>query len=312
MSAILAADHLTKWYGKRLAVDDVSFTVERGEVVGLLGPNGSGKSTILRVLAGYLHPSAGTARVGGFDVVEQGLEARKQVGYVPEDVPLYTNMRVTEFLAFMARLRGLEGAGLTTAVGSVCERVALDAVRDLLIGKLSRGYRQRVAIAQALLSSPQLLILDEPTNGLDPRQIIELRELIRSLASTCAVLVTSHVLAEIERVAHRAAILLNGRLLTVHTLGGSGSARQLRIRVRAQEPDAVAACLQRVAGLGTATREDQRDGVSAWRVEVADARAGERAVAALAKADFGVQEVSIAASDLESLFLRLTGTGRVR
>jgi gliding motility-associated transport system ATP-binding protein len=310
MAPILAAEHLTKWYGARLAVDDVSFAVERGEVMGLLGPNGSGKSTILRVLAGYLHPSSGTARVGGFDVVDQGLDARKQVGYVPEDVPLYTNMRVSEFLAFMGRLRGLAGAELAAAVDSVCERISLGAVRDLLIAKLSRGYRQRVAIAQALLSSPQLLILDEPTNGLDPRQIIELRELIRSLASACAILVTSHVLTEIERVAHRAAILLNGRLLTIHTLGEGGTERRLRVRVRAADPRAVEACLQALAGVGPVQLESDQAGIGTWRVHAADAQAGERAVAALAGAGFGVQEVTVSASDLESLFLRLTGEGR--
>jgi len=310
MDAILAADHLTKWYGKRLAVDDVSFAIERGEVMGLLGPNGSGKSTILRVLAGYLHPSAGTARVGGFDVVDQGLEARKQVGYVPEDVPLYTNMRVTEFLAFMGRLRGLDRAALADSVDSVCERVSLNAVRDLLISKLSRGYRQRVAIAQALLSKPQLLILDEPTNGLDPRQIIELRELIRSLASTCAILVTSHVLAEIERVAHRVAILLNGRLLTVHTLGANGAQRQLRVRVRADDPQAVATCLDGIAGVGAVQFEGGQAGVGSWRLQTADAHTGERVVAALVGAGFAIQEVTMTASDLESLFLQLTGGAR--
>jgi len=278
--------------------------------MGLLGPNGSGKSTILRVLAGYLHPSSGTARVGGFDVVDHGLDARRQVGYVPEDVPLYTNMRVSEFLAFMGRLRGLAGAELAAAVDSVCERISLGAVRDLLIAKLSRGYRQRVAIGQALLSSPQLLILDEPTNGLDPRQIIELRELIRSLASTCAILVTSHVLTEIERVAHRAAILLNGRLLTIHTLGEGGGERQLRIRVRAADPGAVEASLQALAGVGPVQLEADQAGIGSWRVHVVDAQAGERAVAALAGAGFGIQEVTVAASDLEGLFLRLTGEGR--
>jgi ABC-2 type transport system ATP-binding protein len=310
MTPILAADHLTKWYGARLAVDDVSFAVERGEVMGLLGPNGSGKSTILRVLAGYLHPSSGTARVGGFDVVDHGLEARKRVGYVPEDVPLYTNMRVGEFLAFMGRLRGLERKELGASIDSVCERISLGAVRDLLIGKLSRGYRQRVAIAQALLSNPQLLVLDEPTNGLDPRQIIELRDLIRSLADTCAILVTSHVLTEIERVAHRAAILLNGRMLTIHTLGEDGAERQLQVRLRARDHRAVDACLRTLAGVGSVQLEGDHAGVGTWRIHIADAQTGERTVAALAGAGFGVQEVKVGACDLESLFLRLTAEGR--
>lgn len=223
MSApVIVADKLTKYYGARLAVDEVSFEVRPNEVLGLLGPNGSGKSTILRILTGYLRPTSGSARIAGFDVVGQGLAARAQLGYVPEDVPLYTQMRVNEFLDFMGRIRGLSNASLPAAVGEVVERLSLGRVRTLLIAKLSRGYRQRVAIAQALLGKPKLLVLDEPTSGLDPRQIIEVRELIRTLSRELSILVTSHILAEIERVAHRAAILLDGRLLSVHTLGTAG------------------------------------------------------------------------------------------
>ena len=218
---VVLVEHLTKSYGAHLAVSDVSFDVQPGEVMGLLGPNGSGKSTILRILTGYLHPSSGRAQVCGFDVVTQSLQARQCVGYVPEDVPLYAQMRVHEFLTFMGRVRGLEGAACTRATDAVIERLAFGHYRNQLIGKLSRGYRQRVAIAQALLGRPQLLVLDEPTNGLDPRQIIEVRELIRSLAHEMAILVTSHILVEIERVANRVTILLDGRLLGVHALADS-------------------------------------------------------------------------------------------
>src|SRR5450759_3572861 len=213
MTPVIVADCLTKYYGHRLAVDDVSFEVGAGEVLGLLGPNGSGKSTILRMLTGYLHPTSGRARIAGYDVMGQGLEARRRVGYVPEDVPLYAHMRVDEFLAFMGRLKGVKESRLDGAVDAACERLSLDRVRQLGISKLSRGYRQRVAIAQALLNDPDLLILDEPTNGLDPRQIIDVRELIRSLSARHTILVTSHILSEIERVATRVAILLDGRLL---------------------------------------------------------------------------------------------------
>jgi ABC-2 type transport system ATP-binding protein len=215
---VVRVEHLTKRYGTRCAVDDVSFDMRPGEVMGLLGPNGSGKSTILRILTGYLQPSSGSAQVCGMDVVSRSLEARRSVGYVPEDVPLYPQMRVHEFLRFMGRLRGLEGAECTRAIEEVFERLSFGRFRDQLVGKLSRGYRQRVAIAQALLGRPKLLVLDEPTNGLDPRQIIEVRELIRALAGDMAILVTSHILVEIERVAHRVAILLDGRLLGVHSL----------------------------------------------------------------------------------------------
>jgi len=218
--AVLSLDRLSKRFGARLAVDAVSFEVEPREVFGLLGPNGSGKSTILRLVTGYLRPTAGTVRVAGLDVVASGTAARRLIGYVPESAPLYPHMRVGEFLAFMGRLRGLEGGRLRTAVEAALERLALGSVREVIIERLSHGYRQRVSLAQAILHEPALLVLDEPSNGLDPRQIIELRRLLRQLAQSSAVLVTSHILSEIERTADRAAILLDGRLLTVEEVGG--------------------------------------------------------------------------------------------
>jgi len=216
-------------------VESFDLVLSRNEVVGLLGPNGSGKSTILRMIAGYLQPTTGRVQVAGFDVVRQGLEARSRIGYVPEDVPLYTAMRTREFLSFMGRVRGLTTADLGPAVDAVVERLSLQRVQATLIGKLSRGFRQRVAIAQALLGRPALLLLDEPTNGLDPRQIIELRETIRLLAGEVAILVSSHVLAEIERVADRAAILLDGRLLDVLPLNSMprGGLEEMFLRLTA-------------------------------------------------------------------------------
>jgi ABC-2 type transport system ATP-binding protein len=215
--AIVSLSGLSKRYGRHLAVDDVSFDVNVREVMGLLGPNGSGKTTILRIVTGYLRPSAGSVRVDGHDVLD-GVEARRHIGYVPEDGPAYTHMRVNEFLDFMGRLRGFDGRELDRRIGAARERFNLASVGDSIIGRLSRGYRQRVSLAQAVLHGPKLLVLDEPTNGLDPRQIIEFRGLIRELAGDCAVLLTSHILSEIERIADRVAILLNGRLLTTHRL----------------------------------------------------------------------------------------------
>src|SRR5215831_15607657 len=306
MTPIIVLDQLTKWFGPRLAVDHVSLQVEAGEVMGLLGPNGSGKTTILRILTGYLLPSSGTARIADLDVVDSALAARAQVGYVPEDVPLYGWMRVREFLGFMARLKGLRGRAATRAVEAAIERLDLGSVRRLLIGKLSRGYRQRVAIAQALLGNPALLILDEPTNGLDPRQIIEMRGHIRALAGERTVLVTSHILGEIERVADRVAILVEGRLLGVHDLRAAGSGRRLRLRVRGR-PDEVAACLVRVAGARTATVEiEPGTDVATHVVDVESPAVAEALAAAVVNGGFGLLDMGSARVDLEALFLDRT------
>ncbi len=307
MAPLIVVEQLTKWYGSRLAVDRVSLEVERGEVMGLLGPNGSGKTTILRLLTGYLHPSEGHVRLADFDVVAQSREARARVGYVPEDVPLYEWMRVREFLRFMARLRGLSGGAASRALEAAIERLDLGSVRDLLIAKLSRGYRQRVAIAQALLGDPAVLVLDEPTNGLDPRQIIEMRGHIRSLAGAHTVLVTSHILGEIERVADRVAVLLAGRLLGVHRLRTNGPDLRLRLRVRGPG-EVVLARLQEIPGMHEVTVEsDPAPGVGRYVVQSASGPIADRVAAALVTAGFGLLEMAPAPLDLEALFLDLTG-----
>ena len=298
---VIVAENLTKYYGSRLAVDRVSFDVRPNEVMGLLGPNGSGKSTILRILTGYLRPTSGTASVAGYDVVTHGLDARGRIGYVPEDVPLYTQMRVNEFLEFMGRVRGLDTKRLSAGVDEVVERLSLGRVRRLLISKLSRGYRQRVAIAQALLGKPKVLVLDEPTNGLDPRQIIEVRELIRTLSHELSIIVTSHILAEIERVAHRVAILLDGKLLSVHALGGQDGHTRLRVRLRAANEAALRTHLSSMGSLSVI------EAAPSLGIYVLDSAQGTAyAVHALVQGGFAVEEVSASGSGLEELFLRLT------
>lgn len=307
MTPVIVADHLTKYYGPRLAVDDVSFEVGAGEVLGLLGPNGSGKSTILRMLTGYLHATSGRARIAGFDVMEQGLEARRHIGYVPEDVPLYASMTVVEFLGFMGRLKGVTRHHLGRAVDSACERLSLDRVRRLAISKLSRGYRQRVAIAQALLNEPDLLIFDEPTNGLDPRQIIEMRELIRSLSARHTILVTSHILGEIERVATRVAILLDGRLLTVRPLQSDDRVKLL-LRVRTQAAASLRAELAAVPGvMEVASRAVPNDAtMHEFMVDIANRAVAEPVAAAVTGSNSGLLEMTEKRTDLEDLFLELT------
>jgi ABC-2 type transport system ATP-binding protein len=300
---IIEAQNLVKWYGPRLAVRDVSFSVAEGEVVGLLGPNGSGKSTIFRILTGYIAPSSGTAVVAGHDTGLESLELRQVVSYVPEDAPLYDYMRVEEFLRFMAQLKGLGGRDVAARVDAVAERLQLEKVLSLLIGKLSRGYRQRVSIAQALLNAPKLLILDEPTSGLDPSQVIVVRDLIRELAGKQTVLIASHMLSEVELIANRVMILLDGRLLTTDALAHGAGTQRLRLQVAGGEAD-VRACIGTVAGVHSIALEA---GTVRYVVE-ADKRPrfAQEVAAALVSRGFALSELAAVPPDLERIFLDLT------
>lgn len=307
MAPVVVAEHLSKRYGARYAVQDVSFTMQAGEVLGLLGPNGSGKTTVLRMLAGYVRPSAGTAQIAGYDVVRDAVAARQQVGYVPEDVPLYTHMRVQEFLTCMGQIKGLTGTPLQHHLERVCAQLELASVWQAMIGTLSRGYRQRVALAQAVLNAPALLILDEPTNGLDPRQITEMRRLIQTLAATQAVLVTSHILSEVEQVAHRVAILLHGRLLALQTLRAADALPWLQLTLRGGPPDAVQACVRALPGMLDVVSADAADGeVATYRVQVRSLDHAEDLTAALVAQGFGVRTVQVLPTQLEAVFLQLT------
>jgi ABC-2 type transport system ATP-binding protein len=303
MPDLVVVDRLVKRYGRRAAVRGVSFAIEEGEVIGLLGPNGSGKSTILRVLAGYLRPSAGTVCIAGIDMAADSLAARTQAGYVPEDAPLYDSKRVTEFLHCMATIKGVPSRAQRGAVGAAAERLELGPVLGMAIGKLSRGYRQRVAIAQALVNDPPLLILDEPTNALDAYQVIAVRALVRSLAGRRTVLVASHVLTEIERVASRVMILLDGRLLTTDAMRETGHARQIRLRIEGSGP-AILAALRQVPGVIDAALTDAAEG---YMVETAR---GQPSAADLARAivgqGFALSELAEVKPDLERVFLDLT------
>jgi ABC-2 type transport system ATP-binding protein len=303
MPDLVVVDRLVKRYGPRLAVRGVSFAIEEGEVIGLLGPNGSGKSTTLRVLAGYVPPSAGTVRIAGIDVAAHSLAARMQVGYVPEDAPLYDGMRVAEFLHFMAAIKGVAGRARRGAVATAAERLDLGPVLGMPVGKLSRGYRQRVAIAQALVNDPPLLILDEPTNALDAYQVIAVRALVRSLAGQRTVLVASHVLTEIERVASRVMILLDGRLLTTDAMREAGHARRLRLHVAGPSP-AILAALRQIPGVIDAAPGDAADG---YLVEIAPGRLTAADLArAIVSQGFALSELVEVKLDLERVFLDLT------
>ena len=312
-SSIVLAQHVSKWYGPRRAVTDVSFSIEPGEIVGLLGPNGSGKSTIFRILCGYLAPSAGTVAVAGYDVIADSLNVRRAISYVPEDAPLYDHMRVDEFLRFMARIKGLRGAASVRAVEAAAARLDLSGVMTMPTGKLSRGFRQRVSMAQTLLGDPKLLVLDEPTSGLDPHQVIAVRDLIRSLAGRHTVLIASHVLPEIEKIATRVMILLDGKLLTTDALKGGREHPTLRLRAAGPEAT-IRAAVNSVAGVRSVAAEPTGEG-SAQPAELphsylieAERRSSlaPEMIAALAGHGIAVSELTEAAPDLERVFLDLT------
>jgi ABC-2 type transport system ATP-binding protein len=209
---MISVSHLTKEYAGRVAVDGISFEVAPGEIVGFLGPNGAGKSTTMRILSGYLPPTSGTATVGGKDVFRDSLEVRRQVGYMPENAPLYLDMGVKEYLHYRGALKGLRGKELRLRTGEVMDLCGVTEVRRRLIGNLSKGYRQRVALADALIHSPPLLILDEPTNGLDPTQIRGVRELLRSLRPQHTILLSTHILSEVEQTCDRVVMIHHGRI----------------------------------------------------------------------------------------------------
>lgn len=246
---MISVTHLTKKYRDFTAVDDITFEVERGEVVGLLGPNGAGKTTIMRILAGFLSATAGDVRIAGFDVRMQSMDVRRRVGYLPESVPLYPDMRVDEYLRFRARIKRVPGRRVSYAVAESKERCGLHQMGRVLIGRLSRGYRQRVGLADALVHNPDLLILDEPTLGLDPQQNQQVRDLLCQLAHRHTILLCSHILPEVERTCQRVLILNAGRVMAADTpeelkrsLGGGN-----RVRAQIKAPkDKLEPCLQAI------------------------------------------------------------------
>src|SRR5579862_3195335 len=226
---MITVKELTKRYARNVAVDHISFEVQKGQIVGFLGPNGAGKTTTMRMLTCFLPPTAGTAMVAGFDVLEAPLEVKKRIGYLPESPPLYPEMETGEYLAFVGKLKGLSGAELGKQVDYVCDRCAIADVKNKLLGKLSKGYRQRVGLAQAIIHNPDVLILDEPTAGLDPKQINETRDLIKSLAGDHTIILSTHILPEVEQTCQSVLIINKGKLVA------TDSVQNLQARARGAE-----------------------------------------------------------------------------
>jgi ABC-2 type transport system ATP-binding protein len=219
-SGVIEVDHLTKVFSGRKAVDEISFTVQKGEILGFLGPNGAGKTTTMRILTCYMPATAGTARVAGYDVFEESIEVRRRIGYMPESPPLYPEMTVDSYLHFVAKIKGAPSAQRKSMVDDVMEKCAVSDVRNRIIGKLSKGYKQRVGLAQSLLNNPEVLILDEPTIGLDPKQIFEVRSLIKALAGDHTVILSTHILPEVSMTCNRVVIINNGKVVAMDTPTG--------------------------------------------------------------------------------------------
>jgi ABC-2 type transport system ATP-binding protein len=314
---MIKVEGLTKRYARTVAVDNISFEVEKGQIVGFLGPNGAGKTTTMRVLTCFLPPTAGTAQVAGFDVLEQPIEVKKRIGYLPETPPLYPDMEVGEYLIFVGKLKGITSADVPKRVDEVCDRCAITDVKSKLIGKLSKGYRQRVGLAQAILHNPDVLVLDEPTSGLDPKQIIETRELIRSLAGDHTIILSTHILSEVEHSCERVIIINQGKLVAQDTVAN------LTNRLRGSESVAleiqtsngnlnhadVRQRLEQVAGVSRVVLKDTKDNHCAFEVESLQGRSIRAELArAVVTSGWDLNELRPVGFSLEDIFLQLTAS----
>jgi len=313
---MIAVQELTKRYARNTAVDHISFAVQRGQIVGFLGPNGAGKTTTMRMLTCFLPPTSGTATVAGFDVLEHPLEVKRRIGYLPETPPLYLEMRATEYLTFVGSLKGLRGAELSNRVNFVLDRCAISDVKEKVLGKLSKGYRQRVGLAQAIIHNPDVLILDEPTAGLDPKQINETRDLIKSLAGDHTIILSTHILPEVEQTCEQVIIINKGKLVatdSVHNLQdrarGAGSVL-IEVAARDGALDSVAAKnrLELVPGVTRVISKESRENLAVFEVEAHNDRAIRGDLArAIVQAGWDLNEMRTAAVSLEEIFLQLTG-----
>jgi ABC-2 type transport system ATP-binding protein len=306
---VIEVQHLSKRYGRVIAVDDVSFRVERGEILGFLGPNGAGKTTTMRILTGYMPATTGKAIVAGFDVFDQPLEAKQRTGYLPETPPLYPDMTVIEYLTFVAKIKGVPAADRHQRIRQVMDRTRVADMSDRLCSKLSKGYRQRVGLAQALIHNPDVLILDEPTAGLDPKQIIETRQLIKELAGNHTIILSTHILPEVSQTCQRVVIINKGRVVAVDTPSNLTArlrgAETMYVEVDAAGADAGPALTQ-VAGVTRVVEADRHDRLVAYQVESEVGRDVRRDLArAVVTNGWGLLELRPMRVSLEDVFLKV-------
>ncbi|MBN8540421.1 MAG: ABC transporter ATP-binding protein [Deltaproteobacteria bacterium] len=303
---MIEVSDLSKSYGPIHALQGITFNVKKGEVVGFLGPNGAGKSTTMKIITGSMAPSSGTAKVAGFDVFEDPIEVKKRIGYLPENPPVYGDMNIESYLTFVARLKGVEKNKVRTQVEKAIEKTDLGSVRRRLIQNLSKGYRQRVGIAQALVSDPEILILDEPTSGLDPRQVAEVRSLIQELKGEHTIILSTHILPEVQAMCERIIIINRGRIVAEDSLEGLASrmAGTLELKVRVARPGVeVESALRSVAGVSAVLKTDA--GYTVNVLGTGDA-AIEKVAEAAVMSKSGLLELRKESADLEDIFLKLT------
>jgi ABC-2 type transport system ATP-binding protein len=309
-AGLIEVEHLTKSYGTSTAVNDISFTVNKGEILGFLGPNGAGKTTTMRILTGYLPATGGTARVAGYDVFDDSMEVRKRIGYLPETPPIYPEMDVTNYLKFVARIKGVASGDLDRRVETAMSLTGLLERRDELIKRLSRGFKQRVGIAQAIVHNPDVVILDEPTIGLDPNQIIEVRKLIKGLAGEHTVILSTHILPEVEMTCDRVVIINKGKIAAIDTPKNLTSQRAGSERVMAQargDADEIKSKLSELEGATTVTLSESENETVAVTVESeqgTDLRG--KIAAALVNGGFELLELRAVSLSLEDTFRQLT------
>jgi ABC-2 type transport system ATP-binding protein len=317
---MITVKNLTKRYARTVAVDHISFEVQKGQIVGFLGPNGAGKTTTMRILTCFLPPSEGSANVAGFDVLEQPMEVKKRIGYLPETPPLYPEMEVGEYLTFVGNLKGMRGPSLAVRVGEVCERCAVADVRKKLIGKLSKGYRQRVGLAQAIIHNPEVLILDEPTAGLDPKQIIETRDLIHSLAGDHTIILSTHILPEVEHICQQVIIINKGKVVATDSVqnlqdrarGAESVVLEIEGRDGALDDKIIQQRLEMVSGVSRVLFKELRGNRSLFEVESLKDRFIRGDLArAVVEAGWNLNELRPSAMSLEEVFLQLTGAEKI-
>ena len=308
---MIKVEGLTKRYARHVAVNNISFEVDKGEIVGFLGKNGAGKTTTMRVLTCFLPPTEGKASVAGFDVLEQPFEVKKRIGYLPETPPLYPEMEVSTYLTFVSRLKGIPTGEISKRVTEVCDRTGLGSVKETIIGKLSKGYRQRVGIAQAIIHNPPVLILDEPTSGLDPEQQREARQLIASLSGDHTIILSTHILSEVEQSCSKVIIINNGEIVVSDSVANLHNRRRasesVLIEVAGAAPLAVKQRLEQVAGVASVISKDSRDGAASFEVNGLENYSLRPELArAVVQAGWNLTELRAVGESLEEIFLELT------